>query len=71
MMHLDSDAKLVGQPLQLAFLQAYAGTIRAAAIGGNNQPRCVRIANTPNLLPPAADRLHGEGCRVMIDAHIK
>ena len=41
-MHLDGDAEFVGQALQLAFPQADARAVAAAAVGGDDEMRCAR-----------------------------
>jgi len=64
-MHLDGDADLVGQTLQLAFPQANAIAVGAAAVGGDDESGGVAVTGAADFLPPAADRLDREGrfCR--------
>jgi len=69
-MNFDGDAELIGEPLQLAFPQTHARAVAAAAIGGDQQSLCQGIAHTADVLPPAADRLHGKSRRVVVDADV-
>jgi hypothetical protein len=68
------DAKLIGETLQFAFPQAQARAVAATAIPGSSpgtgdqQALGVRISDPADLVPPPADRLHREGCRIMVHA---
>ena len=66
---IDLDAEFVGQALQLTLPQARARGVAAAAVRGDRQVSGVRIPGGADVLPPAADGLHGEGRRVMVHAH--
>jgi len=68
MMHDDVDAQLVGKVLQLTLPEPQARAVASAAIGGDHQPRGVRVASAADLGPPAADRLHGERRGVVVHA---
>src|SRR3954454_18187655 len=65
----DVDAQLVGKTLEFKLPQPHARAIAAAAIGGDGQPGGAGIAQTTNLLPPAADRLNRERRRVAAHAN--
>ncbi len=64
------DPEFIGEPLQLAFPQTHARAVAAATIGGDQQTLCQGVANTTDVLPPAADRLHGESRRIIVNADI-
>ena len=67
-MHLNGDAGLVGQTLQLAFPQADAIAVGAAAVGGDDESGGLGVTGAADLLLPAANRLDREGRRVVGDA---
>ena len=67
-MHGDLDAQLVGKTLQLALPQPDARAVASSAIGGDHQPRGLRVASAADLGPPAADRLHGKRRGVVVHA---
>jgi len=58
---------LVGEPLELDFPQPAAGAVAAAAVGGDDQVVGGAIARFADIVPPTADRVDGEGGRVVID----
>ena len=60
------EAEFIGQFLQFAFPQPDPRAV-AAAIGGDQQPGCVRITCPPEVEPPLANAVHREGGRVMVD----
>jgi hypothetical protein len=64
----DRNAEFVGQVLQLALPKADADIVAAAAIGGDQKFCRVRIARAPHRLPPAANGVDREACRVFVDA---
>src|ERR1700732_2026777 len=66
----DRQAGLVGETLDLALPQAYAVAVAAAAISGNDEGRCLGIACLAEAIPPAANTLDREGCRVGVDADV-
>jgi hypothetical protein len=66
--HLDGDADFVGQTLQLAFPQADAIAVGAAAVSGDDESGGLTVTAAADLLPPAANRVDREGRRVMGDA---
>jgi hypothetical protein len=67
MAHLKYQPGFVGQLLQLGLEQPHARTVRAAAIGGDEQRVRPRITNAANRLKPTAYRVDGEFSRVMVD----
>ena len=71
----DVKAEFVGQLLQLAFPQPHPRAVATAApglrrgrLGGDQQPGRVGIARPPQVEPPLADAIDGEGGRVMVEA---
>src|SRR4029077_2457189 len=74
----DRRAGLVGETLDLALPEAYAvaphgkplSNHAAAAISGNDEGRCLGIACLAEAIPPAANTLDREGCRVGVDADV-
>src|ERR1700723_2374830 len=68
MMDLDGYAQLIGQALQFELPQSRARAVRAAAVGGDDQPTRERVANLADLSPPTADRLNRESRGVVVDA---
>ena len=59
----DGQAGLISQRLKFALPQSDAGSVGAAAIGGDHHPIGAGIAATTHLLPPEPDRVDGElGC---------
>src|SRR5204863_3134448 len=58
---------LVGEPLEFALPQPAAGAVAAAAIGGDDQAVGGAVARFADIVPPTADRVDGEGGRVVID----
>src|SRR4029077_2066148 len=74
----DRQAGLVGETLDLALPEAYAvaphgeplSNHAAAAISGNDEGRCLGIACLAEAIPPAANTLDREGCRVGVDADV-
>jgi len=46
-MHLNGDADLVGQTLQIVFPQADAIAVGAAAVGGDNESSGLAVTSTP------------------------
>ena len=55
------EAELIGQFLQFAFPQPDPRAVAAAAIGGDQQPGCVRVTCPPQVEPPLADAVDREG----------
>src|SRR5271166_6478419 len=70
MMDFDGYSEFIGEALQFKFPQSHARAVRSAAVGGDDQAPCERIANTANLLPPSADRVNREGRRVVVDPDV-
>jgi len=66
MVDLDVDADLVGEAMEFTFPQTHARAVATTAIRRDHEALGVRIADTPDLIPPAADRLHGELSRVVV-----
>src|SRR5712692_724407 len=64
-----SEAGLVGEPLELGLPQPAAGAVAAAAVGGDDQAVGGAVARFAHLLPPAADRVDGEGGGIVVDAN--
>ena len=62
-----SEAGLVGEPLELGLPQPAAGAVAAAAVCGDDQAVGGEVACFAHLLPPAADRVDGKGGGVVID----
>ena len=62
-----SRLRFIGEALQFKFPQSHARAVRSAAIGGDDQPPCERIASAADLLPASADHLNREGRRVVVD----
>src|SRR4051812_25235074 len=58
---------LVGEPLEFALPQPAAGAVAAAAVGGDDQAVGGAVARFADIVPPTADRVDGEGGRVVID----
>src|SRR3954451_12903290 len=69
MMDRDGQTALIGQPLQLPLPQPHSHAVRAAPIGRDGQALGLRIARSPDLLPPAPDGPPRKGCRIMVLAH--
>jgi ribosomal protein S18 acetylase RimI-like enzyme len=69
-MNLDRYIEFIGEFLQLAFPQTHGRTIAATAIRGNEQTLCQRITNAAYVLPLAANGLHGEGRRIVVDPDV-
>jgi hypothetical protein len=59
----------IGELLQLPLPQPEAGPITPARVGGDEERRGVPIHRPPHVLPPAPNRPHRKGGRVVIDAH--
>src|SRR5260370_36648167 len=68
MAHLDLQAGLVAQRLQLHLPEAVALAVAAPAVGGDQQPRRPRGPPTPQAAPPPLDRLDPELGGVAADA---
>lgn len=64
----DGDAELVGEGLQLALPQPNPHAVATAAIGGDQQPRRFGIACVSHGPPPAANGIHRNARRVVVDA---
>ena len=64
----DGDAELVSESLQLALPQTDTHPVAAAAIGGDQQLRRMRVARTTHRLPPAPNGIDREARRVIVDA---
>src|ERR1700694_716883 len=64
-----SEAGLIGEPLEFGLPQPAAGAVATAAVGGDDQAGGAGVARLAHLLPPAADRVDGKGGRVVIDAN--
>jgi hypothetical protein len=69
MAHDQSEAGLVGEPLELGLPQPVAGAVAAAAVGGDDQAGGAAVARLAHLLPPAADRVDGKGGSVVVDTN--
>src|SRR3954462_11693046 len=69
MMDRDGQTALIGQPLQLPLPQPHSRAVPAAPIGRDGLALGLRIARSPDLLPPAPDGPPRNGCRVMVLAH--
>ena len=67
MTHRDGEARAVGELLPFLLPQTQAGAVAAARVGGDQQRLGLAIRRTAHLLPPAPNRLHGEGRGVVID----
>src|SRR3974390_921616 len=65
----DRDPELIGELLQLDLPQTRAAGVATAAVGGDRQPRRVRVALFAEVLPPGADRCDRERARVVADTH--
>jgi len=65
----DPQSGLGGQVRQFGFPQPGAVTVRPAAVGANQQPGGRGVQRLPDVFPPAADRLDGEGGGVVIGAN--
>src|SRR5215468_3029530 len=66
----DLQAGLEGKCGQLMLPGPGAGVVRAARVRGDQQPPGARIGGAARVVPPAADRLHGEGGGVMVGADV-
>jgi len=64
---LDLEPGLIGEFLQLELPQPRPVAVGPAAVGGDRQPRDVRVALGAEVLPPAADRVDRELRGVVID----
>src|SRR5712691_3719811 len=64
-----SEAGLVGEALELGLPQPAAGAVAATAVGGDDQAVGGAVARFAHLLPPAADRVDGEGGGIVVDAN--
>ena len=67
--HTNVQSGGVGQALKFPLPQSDAATITATTVGDNEERRSPRVGPSPHLLPPTADGMHREGCRIMVDAH--
>src|SRR5438132_11174724 len=59
----------VRQSLQFPLPEADATAVAAAAVGNDQHRGGPGISPDPQGLPPPVDGVHGEGGRVMVDAH--
>ncbi len=69
-MTLDRYIEFIGEFLQLAFPQTHGRTIAVTTIRGNEQTLCQRITNAAYVLPLAANGLHGERRRIVVDPDV-
>src|SRR3954468_6914824 len=67
-MHADVEANLVSQALPFPLPQPHARAVAPATVGRDGETACVRIPGLADLMPPPADRLHGERRRVVVNA---
>ena len=65
--HRDTQPERIRQLLQLEFPPSAAAAVGTTAVSGDQQTLGVRIGVASHLPPPAADRLHGKLCRVVVD----
>ena len=61
---------MIGKFLQLHFPQAQTPAIASSGIGGDQEFLGVGIESFPCMAPPAPNRGHGKGARVMISPDI-
>src|SRR5438270_4505325 len=66
--HRDSETRAIGELLQFPLPQAQAGAVAPTRIRRDQHGVGLAIGRTAHLLPPPANRLHGEGGGVVIDA---
>ena len=66
----DLQAGLKGESGQLGLPGARAAAVRAARVGGDQQPPGVRVGGAARVVPPAADRLDRELRGVMVGADV-
>src|ERR687883_2018298 len=67
MVDTDLDTKFVSQALQLPFPQPHARAVAAAPVGRDRETACAGVTGIAELVPPRADRVYGEGRRVMVN----
>ena len=67
MANLQCQSQFISEGLQGFLPQTVATTVAPAAIGGNQQPFCLRISLHSHLQPPAPNAGDGELGRVVID----
>ena len=67
MAYHDRQSGAICETLQLSFPQAGFWTVAAARVGRDQQVRHTAVHWTSHVFPPAADRMHGETGRVVID----
>ena len=63
----DRYAEFIGEELQRVFPQTHARAVAATSVGGDNKARGTGIADVPDFLAPAADGVHREGRRIIVD----
>src|SRR5712692_9576814 len=66
----NAQARRIREALQFQFPLAQAIAVTPAAIGGDQEPRGVRIQPPALGTPPPANRRDGERARVMIGADV-
>src|ERR1700760_239944 len=69
MVHLDLEADLAREPVQLAFPQLHPRTVAAAAIRRDHQVLGLQVADAAHSIPPAADGLDGKCRGVIVDPY--
>jgi hypothetical protein len=62
-------SRLLSQLLELPFPEAETGTVAATTIGGDEERGGSGVVVASQSAPPAPDRSHGEGSRVVVHSH--
>ena len=70
MAHGDGQCSLGGERGQFGLPGTGAVAVRAASVGGDEQPFDAGIGSVADAIPPAADRLDGERGGVVVGADI-
>jgi len=67
--HRNGQTGASGELLQFPLPEPQARAVAPTRISGNQERLRLAIGGSPHLLPPPANRLHGEGRGVVIDPH--
>ena len=67
--HRDGEPGALGELLQFPLPEPQACAVASARVRGDQERLRLAIGGAPHLLPPPANRLHGEGRGVVIDPH--